>query len=106
MLRILICDDNRDTVNEITGMLGEMYPEHFEYAFAYGEEDFREDADFSCDVLIMDIDLDRSDGVNSGGIRIAGRLKKADPDLQVIFASAFHEYLFYQRFADDQRSSG
>ena len=92
MLRILICDDNRDTVNEITGMLGEMYPERFEYIFAYGEEDFAGDAGINCDILIMDIDLVLSDGVNSSGIDIAGRLKRSNPGLKVIFASAFHEY--------------
>ena len=86
MLKVLICDDNHDAVNGIKDMLGEMFPGHFEYAFAYGEEDFREDADFSCDVLIMD---PPRAGASPAFIRSAGKLK---PD-RIVYVSCRIETL-------------
>ncbi len=90
MHKLLICDDNKNTVNELHAMIEEFYPGVFDHAFAYKIADIAEDSFY--DVLIMDIDLIDSDGTNSSGIELAAKLKCSNPEIQIIFASAFHEY--------------
>ncbi|MBO4265972.1 MAG: response regulator transcription factor [Clostridiales bacterium] len=92
MLKCTICDDNSQTVSDIHDMICRLFPDRFVYKFAFGTDDFEDNDCADCDVLIIDIDLDNSDGVDSGGIEIAGRIKENKPDVQVIFVSAFHEY--------------
>ena len=92
MLRCTICDDNKTSVSTIHNMICGLYKDRFDFKLAYGVEDFESGDSGDCDILIMDIDLLRSDGVNSSGIDLAEELKHTNPGIQVIFVSAFHEY--------------
>lgn len=92
MLKITICDDNSSTISEIYDGIVSLYGNNALFCYASSAEDFGNEECSNCDILIIDIDLMESDGTDSGGIKIAEQLKQTNPDLQVIFVSAFHEY--------------
>ncbi len=92
MLKITICDDNPATVAKIHDDIVSLYQEKFVFSYAYSLEDLEDESCCSCDILMMDIDLINSDGADLSGINAAERIKSINPDVQVIFVSAFHKY--------------
>ena len=92
MLKCTICDDNPRIVTDVQNKISQLYKDKFIFKKAFSAEDFVSGDSSVCDILLMDIDLVKSDGVNSNGIEVASRLKHNNPSLQIIFISAFHEY--------------
>jgi two-component system LytT family response regulator len=109
-LNIAICDDETEYANDIRVHLNQYSSEHgltFDiYDFNSGEEILASNTVF--DIAFLDIEMD---GIN--GIEVGRELQKANPDLVLIYVTAYNHYLddaldlgitrFFDKPIDSQR---
>lgn len=109
-MNIAICDDETEYANDIRVHLNQYSSEHgltFDiYDFNSGEEILASNTVF--DIAFLDIEMD---GIN--GIEVGRELQKANPDLVLIYATAYNHYLddaldlgitrFFDKPIDSQR---
>lgn len=109
-MNIAICDDETEYANDIRVHLNQYSSEHgltFDiYDFNSGEEILASNTVF--DIAFLDIEMD---GIN--GIEVGRELQKANPDLVLIYVTAFNHYLddaldlgitrFFDKPIDSQR---
>jgi len=109
-LNIAICDDETEYANDIRVHLNQYSSEHgltFDiYDFNSGEEILVSNTVF--DIAFLDIEMD---GIN--GIEVGRELQKANPDLVLIYVTAYNHYLddaldlgitrFFDKPIDSQR---
>ena len=89
MYKIAIFDDNKISQQKIMDLLEKLFPGRFDYITVTNAPDLISSASI-IDILIMDIDL----GLKKlNGIDIAERIKKNNRDCQVIFVSAYNDYV-------------
>lgn len=109
-MNIAICDDETEYANDIRVHLNQYSSEHgltFDiYDFNSGEEILASNTVF--DIAFLDIEMD---GIN--GIEVGRELQKANPDLVLIYVTAYNHYLddaldlgitrFFDKPIDSQR---
>lgn len=109
-MNIAICDDETEYANDIRVHLNQYSSEHgltFDiYDFNSGEEILASNTAF--DIAFLDIEMD---GIN--GIEVGRELQKANPDLVLIYVTAYNHYLddaldlgitrFFDKPIDSQR---
>lgn len=109
-MNIAICDDETEYANNIRVHLNQYSSEHgltFDiYDFNSGEEILASNTVF--DIAFLDIEMD---GIN--GIEVGRELQKANPDLVLIYVTAYNHYLddaldlgitrFFDKPIDSQR---
>lgn len=109
-MNIAICDDETEYANDIRVHLNQYSSEHgltFDiYDFNSGEEILARNTVF--DIAFLDIEMD---GIN--GIEVGRELQKANPDLVLIYVTAYNHYLddaldlgitrFFDKPIDSQR---
>lgn len=109
-MNIAICDDETEYANDIRVHLNQYSSEHgltFDiYDFNSGEEILVSNTVF--DIAFLDIEMD---GIN--GIEVGRELQKANPDLVLIYVTAYNHYLddaldlgitrFFDKPIDSQR---
>ena len=109
-MNIAICDDETEYANDIRVHLNQHSSEHgltFDiYDFNSGEEILASNTVF--DIAFLDIEMD---GIN--GIEVGRELQKANPDLVLIYVTAYNHYLddaldlgitrFFDKPIDSQR---
>lgn len=109
-MNIAICDDETEYANDIRVHLNQYSSEHgltFDiYDFNSGEEILASNTVF--DIAFLDIEMD---GIN--GIEVGRGLQKANPDLVLIYVTAYNHYLddaldlgitrFFDKPIDSQR---
>ena len=109
-MNIAICDDETEYANDIRMHLNQYSSEHgltFDiYDFNSGEEILASNTVF--DIAFLDIEMD---GIN--GIEVGRELQKANPDLVLIYVTAYNHYLddaldlgitrFFDKPIDSQR---
>lgn len=109
-MNIAICDDETEYANDIRVHLNQYSSEHgltFDiYDFNSGEEILASNTVF--DIAFLDIEMD---GIN--GIEVGRELQKANPDLVLIYVTAYNHYLddaldlgitrFFDKPIDNQR---
>lgn len=109
-MNIAICDDETEYANDIRVHLNQYSSEHgltFDiYDFNSGEEILASNTVF--DIAFLDIEMD---GIN--GIEVGRELQKANPDLILIYVTAYNHYLddaldlgitrFFDKPIDSQR---
>jgi len=96
MIRIAVCDDNREELNRITKILDELaliFPELLVESFLSGEE-FLEHYQKMCpaqlfDLIFLDIHLGEING-----LYLAREIRKRDGDVLIVYLTAHPEYVF------------
>ena len=95
MLKFVICDDNKNTLNQLSIMLESIFIKNdleAEIVFKSNKEsellNYIENNIF--DVLILDIQL----STKSAGIDIANLIRKKNKDCYIIFTTAHSEFVF------------
>ena len=95
MLKFVICDDNKNTLNQLSIMLESIFINHdldSRVVFkTYLESELLDYVENNpIDVLILDIQL----STDSTGINIANQIRKHNKDCYIIFATAHPEFVF------------
>lgn len=95
MLKFVICDDNKNTLNQLSIMLESIFINHdldSRVVFkTYLESELLDYVENNpIDVLILDIQL----STNSSGINIANQIRKFNKDCYIIFSTAHPEFVF------------
>lgn len=95
MVKIALCDDEKNIVSHLERMIEERYGESFSIITACNPENFIEQwKELHCkmvDILITDIQFETENGQQSG-ILAAKKLQERFPKTQVIFMTGYLEY--------------
>ena len=90
MLNILICDDDKNIVQQVSNLLDEVKSKHnIEFKIdASIDGDFSVDKNAIYDIAILDIQME---GIS--GLEVAENLKRNNPDVIVIILTSYSDYL-------------
>lgn len=92
-LEILLCDDEPFIRTEVPTFMKRYFPEvHARYMLCTSIEDVQRQIDkqeFRCDIAITDVNLEKTGGGPDDGLEILLRLKKKDPDIEVILVTRY-----------------
>lgn len=91
-MRVAVCDDDRETVRQVTEAIERFSKEYFEVAYKafYSAEDamhYYQMNGNTFDALITDIELH-----NMNGIELAKRVRDRDDDVTIFFLTAHRQY--------------
>jgi DNA-binding LytR/AlgR family response regulator len=87
MMRIAVCDDEKEVRLLLSGKIRKLYPEADVFCYGSGEELLRSTEPF--DILFLDIQMEGQNGMET-----AARLRKKDRDVILVFITALEEYVF------------
>lgn len=87
MIRILIVDDERAVIEENAGIIAGCMPSAELTLCETPAEALAEAEKRSFDIAFLDIEMP-----GMTGIELAGRIREADPETNIIFSTAHHEY--------------
>ncbi len=90
MLNILICDDDKNIVQQVSSLLDEIKSKHnIEFKIDTNTDgQFSIDKNAIYDIAILDIQME---GIN--GLEVAENLKRNNPDVIVIILTSYSDYL-------------
>ena len=87
-MRIIALDDEELALEGLMDVIREAAPEAELHGFLYAEDVLEFIKDHSCDVAFLDVEMA---GLN--GIGLAEQLQLRNPDVNIIFATGFSDYL-------------
>jgi len=90
MLNIAICDDDKNTIQQVLALLNEVKTKHYiDFKIdANTDGEFSVDKNAIYDIAILDIEMQ---GIN--GLEVAENLKRNNPDVIVIILTSYSDYL-------------
>ena len=90
MLNILICDDDKNIVQQVSSLLDEVKIKHnIDFKIDTNTDgEFSVDKNAIYDIAILDIQME---GIN--GLKVAENLKRNNPDVIVIILTSYSDYL-------------
>lgn len=90
MLNILICDDDKNIVQQVSGLLDEVKNKHnIDFKIDTNTDgEFSTDKNAIYDIAILDIEMN---GIS--GLEVAENLKRNNPDVIVIILTSYSDYL-------------
>lgn len=90
MLNILICDDDKNIINQVSSLLDEVKIKHnIDFKVDINTDgEFSKNVNAVYDIAILDIEMD---GIS--GLEVAENLKNNNPDVIVIILTSYSDYL-------------